>query len=493
MARVIEIRPAPVPFSAARGFVSTVVDAALPDSVERALRPVTHTADPGAVASSARQNLKTQLRFHTRERGLRGLRIVGWMLAERHDDGIELQVLGNLHRSDLDFFSTLAQWLPLRTIWDQSNTGPAAALDVEDERVARDRDSVTGGGDTARILGRYLGLGDPWTAGWLADALLATDQPVGGAAAEMAALAFMLEGRTMDAEHLYRMASDTGPLDRARVKYGLAMLYARHHPPALRDKRVAASLISEAWAELETVPPSSDVLLEQALNRNALALLLYRDNRYDAAAEILDTAIESMSDSGEDLALSILYNNLGRVRAAMDDQAAAEQALRTATELDPQFGEYWLDLGNFHARGERWAPALAAAGRAAALAPDLAEAPALLGYVHALTGDHQEAARQYGTAATNQPDQQEYLLGAARESCECDDYQQAGEWLRRLRIAELSPDQRAEAELLELETDSHLRQPPLSQAEIVQRLRELAGKYPESELVRENLEFVGTT
>ncbi|MFC5744464.1 hypothetical protein [Actinomadura rugatobispora] len=487
-----------VPFAAAREFIRRILTEDEVAAVARPLRPVLHTTPDGTWPGD-RQRLKSQLRFPTRLRGRREFRAVAWLLNDRRSGPVEVVTAGPLSPADADFFGVLSRYGPVVLRTEGTRGAGTSEEHPGDAEVAADMARVRAGlrGEAdwswlCRRLGRYLSCGDSWTGLWLAQAVLDGAVAPSGAAANMMASAFFLQNRTSEAELLFRAAMREGGVQHARGAYGLAMLYTRHHPRAWRDVGAAADLLESGWRALSPLPDSDEIVRERVLNRNGLALVLHKEGDGEGAIALLRDSVRRLVAGGLEASEhhSVLLNNLGRVCAASGGrEAEAESALRQAAETDPRFAEYWLDLALFLAERGRHDEALAAARAADGCSAAIAEIPALLGYLHAVAGDHARAAAHYQEAAAKDPGAPEHALAASRELIEVGEHRAARGWLARLDERALTGEQRAEAALLALEIDAN-GSPPLSTVQVAARLRELADVHPGSDLVSRNLRAV---
>ena len=500
-----------IPFALTRQFLQALFGPDLPPGLAIPLRPVLPPPRP-AEPVEAERRLKSQLRFYTRARVMRDFRGVAWAVGQRHPDGLVVEVPGQLHGADHDFFSTLVAHggVELRV-----HSGPAdptpATPNPHDQTAAEAHELLSHPGDpggrgdqyartVSRLIGRYLRCGDSWTAAWLADAVRDNNAELDATAADAMALAYLLQERTAEAELLLRPVAEVDDLAAARACYTLAMLASRHHPRIWRDANRAERLLDRGWQILSRLPEDTDPHHERALNRNGMALVRFRRGEAEAAATLLESALAGLpeptpdDDGGHgapvDVYRSVLQNNLGRVLASLPgEDFRAERALRAATGIDPGFAEFWLDLVTFLSERDRLDEAEVAARMACQTSTAVAAAPALVGYLRALAGDHHAAATNYARAAEMDPGRTEFLLAAAREACAAEDYPTTRTWLARLRPAELSADEAAEAELLALEVEINSGPlPPPTQ--VAASLEELARRYPDSQLVRDNLAAV---
>jgi tetratricopeptide (TPR) repeat protein len=477
-----------VPFSATRQFLDAVLDADARTQLTLALRPITHDSAARDASLSDRQSPADQIRFYTRSRCMRDFRLIARELAARLPGGATIALSGSLNAADRDFFSILAPY------WAVEIT---ARLDGPDSVAARhpDLDRIRDGLRTdedwvwlQRTLATYLSLGDSWTSVWLADQALARHPHVPPSVADVLGVGYGLQDRTGDSELLYRRWREAGGIDLARANYSLAMLYARHHPAALRDDSRATALLEEAWEVLRGLDGDDEqVCYEQVFNRNGIALILYRQRRHAEAIELLEGSIAGLSGTrfGEGLHHTVLANNLGRVYAAAGDPVRAERYLRVAVDLDPKFAEYWFDLASFYADRERFDDAAEAAATAEACSRTIADIPALRGYIAGRTGANEAAAEHYRRAWAVEPGHVQAALGAAHHLSELGRYAETRPWLDRLATAVLTDGQRESRDLLLLEADLNA-DPPLAGPALRDRMDGLVARYPASDTVRDN-------
>ena len=496
-----------IPFALVRQFLRALFGSDIPSGLTVPLRPVLPPPRPTGPGRTERR-LKSQLRFYTRARVMRDFRGVAWAVGQRHPEGLVVSVPGRPHAADLDFFSTLVAHgeVDLRVHSGPFDPAPAGPSDPRDRAAAKAHELLSRPGErgdeyarsVSQMIGRYLGCGDSWTAAWLADAVRDTCEELAPPAVDAMALAYLLQDRTAEAELLLRPVVEADDLSAARACYTLAMLATRHHPRIWRDADRAERLLDRGWQILSRLPEDTDAQYERALNRNGMALVLFRRGQAEAAAALLDNTLAGLPESPPtrnggnnepdvDVHRSVLQNNLGRVCATLPDrELQAEQALRAATDIDPGFAEFWLDLVTFLSERGRLAEAEDAARMACQTSTAIAAAPALVGYLRSLAGDHHAAATNYARAAEMDPGRTEFLLAAAREACAAEDHPATRTWLARLRPTELSADEAAEAELLGLEVDLNDGPPP-QPARVAASLEALAARYPDSQLVAENL------
>lgn len=192
-----------------------------------------------------------------------------------------------------------------------------------------------------------------------------------------------------------------------------AMEAALEIDPTLDEaRRAAATLLfglkrpREALAHIETLlrrrPASADFLADagivlEALGEDAAAL-----ERYDAALRLAPQDFRARLNRG------VLLARLGRLDAALRDQ---QELVRRYIGSAPAH----YNLGDLLLRMDRYAEALAAAGRALALAPRDARARMLRGLALAMLGRDDEARASFAEArAADAAAAEGYLANAAR-------------------------------------------------------------------------------
>ncbi|PTQ55322.1 MAG: TPR repeat [Candidatus Carbobacillus altaicus] len=289
---------------------------------------------------------------------------------------------------------------------------------------------------------------------------------------------------------LFRMWQKEEGIHRARAHYSLAMLYARHHPLALKSDLTAEQLLNEAWDILINLDEETEqVIYEQIFNRNGIALIYYRRGDYETASKILEAAIAKLqlTTFRDGLHNTVLLNNLGRVYSASGEYNKAEKYLKAAIELDPKFAEYWTDLAFLYLEIDKIEDALFAAHQAEKCSSTISEIPELIGYLLNKKGDYAKAANAYVRAWQCEPLRSDIALGAAYNFCEAGLYNEAKEWIDKVDVYKLTADQQETMDLLILELKLN-RGEIDDKHSLKQELEILLAKYPHSEAIHENLE-----
>ncbi|MBG6140255.1 hypothetical protein [Longispora fulva] len=430
--------------------------------------------------------MKSQLRFRNAWHVLGELRPFAWRITDLYPDGLSVAVRGELNDADSAAFAVIGKHAPLVVEWSPKRavTLRGEYRDAATESVDADRrwlETAVDWEEVQPVIGRYLACGDSWSAVWLIEAALSRFTSVTEDAADMIGLAYQMAGRTETSETYRKIATMAGGLRGARAYTGLAMLFARQHPPALRSMSYAAGLLEIGWSNLAELPAAD---LDRALNRNAMAYVLMRSQRKPEAIALLVDALPLVE--GDPLASAILHNNLGRLYSVSGEPQKAEFHLGCATRLDPLLPEHHLDLAHFLARAGRHSEALAAARRAEKLTASIPAVPALVGYLHSSLGKPSQAAAAYERAHRIDPDDDGYLIAAAREACDAGKGRTASRWLSRVDFEDLTPAQQAEVELLQLWAGTLTGD--VSPTAAGQALVLLGKRYPDSDLIRQNLE-----
>jgi len=476
-----------VPFSGARSFLAhQQVEHVIGGEYLVHLRPVSHRSPDGELSLSDAQTPGDQLRFYTKERAIRGLVYVGSRLADQFEDGVTVRVAGELSEADHDFFAALGSGRMRMRIESehQLQVRPTEPEDASLESIVAliERGKIDES-TIAEELDRLLAFGDSWSAVWLARTLEQSGHKPGAKLATSMALSYGLQGDGADAERLFRIWEGEGGLEAARAKYSLAMMFARHHVSGRLDDQTAGRYLQEAHEILTGLEPTEAVVYETVFNRNGYALLLFRWRRYDEAALLLENGIATLNETqwSRQLHQTVLLNNLGRVYAAMGRPAEAERTLRKAAFLDPLFAEYWQDLASFLCDRERLADAFEAARRARSLDPAIIGVHELYAFIAERLGRTEEAVDGYSAAWALGAEQAGLAL--LRVLSDSGRHAQVLEtWRRAAASLELSED-RAEAELIGIEAESFTD----PNTDVVRKLLALQERYPDSEIVMENL------
>lgn len=487
----IQLRSSNVPFKVSRDFIAQVLDEVEQSRLQLPLRPILHTSVTEEGSLSDRQLPRDQLRFYTRDRCLRDFRLLAQYLINK---GQCLKVILDVlpHKADLEFFEVLTS---------------SGAVILHTKSVSQCIEDKYSDSDIMRLFRKplnenewriindrityLLNCGDSWTSTWLCDNILQSQAQIPSFIYNNIGLSYCLQNRTMEAEKFFKYWGDAGGIEFARANYSRAMLYARHHPVGLRNQEKAKSLLKSAWETLLELDTSEEIIYERIFNRNGYALILYREKKYKEAANLLEESVKKINETKFQSGVhhTVLLNNLGRIYAAMGRSEEAERTLLKCVDLDPKFAEYWFDLATFYADIDRLSDAIDAAREAEKCSSTIADIPALLGYI-SLLADEPKNAIDYYIKAWNIEPRSEFALSAAQAWSEFDDYSEVKYWLKLAYQSGISEEQSETFDILQLEVD--LQDIGDNAREIaIERLTVLAAKYPNSEVIRDNLEYFG--
>ncbi|NUP47733.1 MAG: tetratricopeptide repeat protein, partial [Catenulispora sp.] len=192
-------------------------------------------------------------------------------------------------------------------------------------------------------------------------------------------LALSLLGRTREAERIYEEARilSTAPAVQMECAYSIAMLYTRHHEPALRDDRLAKGLLNGAIAIASLLKEHVDRAFKSAFYKNGRALVEVHLGDLREALRLVTECIEDLdrqlTPDQHRLHRSVLKNNRARVYIGLRhfDEALADYAV--VIEQDPNHAEHYLERGDILRRLGRYDEALADYTRALRLSPPFPE------------------------------------------------------------------------------------------------------------------------
>ena len=135
---------------------------------------------------------------------------------------------------------------------------------------------------------------------------------------------------------------------KAAALYTLAMLHTRFYPE--HNLGLALGYVEESLAALGEAP-EPDAL---AFYRNGKALVLLRQGRAAEAARLCEQALQELTAATRPdqcrLQKAVLLDNLGRVQAALGQDAAALRYFSAAIALDPCYSELYQERGTAQQR-----------------------------------------------------------------------------------------------------------------------------------------------
>ncbi|MEU7002443.1 tetratricopeptide repeat protein [Nonomuraea sp. NPDC046570] len=197
--------------------------------------------------------------------------------------------------------------------------------------------------------------------------------------AQRAATALGGLGRRAEARALWERVRghSQDPAVHAACAYGIAMLDARDPDPARRDLGRARAWLNQAVAISRLLPDPVERAFKLGFDRNALALVEWRQGRSQAALALVESALELA-----DKELSgrhpqhrmVLLANRARLLAATGRAEEALADYTAAIAVDPAFPDNYLERGNLLLALRRHDEALADYESAITAGPPLPEA-----------------------------------------------------------------------------------------------------------------------
>jgi tetratricopeptide (TPR) repeat protein len=441
------------------GVVKELVARCRPDGWDEparlGLRVVLPTADhrPGTRASltdSARYD--DQIRFFLKDRSVRAFRNVAQAMARQLGPvTVHVARADALDEGSRLFLRELAVGAGVTVLQAPgAGAGPAPpSLRSPDGREERIHLLVTAGraldDDEAAFLKdeakRYVNVGDAWTAERLLMRLLDRSDPQ---VDNMLGLVHTMLGQTVQAEFFYRRwRRSPQPGDRPRADYALAMLYARHHPPALRDLDRTAALLEEAHGDLLGLTPDDlpDLAFETVFNRNGYALVLFRRGQVDEAIALLESGIRSLPGGRDGVYLhrTVLMYNLAQCYKALGRLGDAVTTYRQLLEVDGFMPEYRMELARCLLDADLVGEAATELETAAAMDPAIAECWSLLGFARMATGDLGGAATAWARAYTQAGERADVAYDHAWALAEQGRYDEALAVAGRVELVDADP------------------------------------------------------
>jgi tetratricopeptide (TPR) repeat protein len=354
---------------------------------------------------------EAQIRYSLTRRTKRTLFEIVDLLDEYVGEEVELTI-GSCHSLDsgssffIEVLTQRSSRFKVRTTSDHAEY-PIAALSPDEIRIAKhvvngkifDRDMLT---YLTKKAWRFLRAGDAWGAATMLQ--LCPTNIISASAHQALAVAHVALNLTEDAERHYENWAASGSLlDSARAKYGLAMLYARHHPKHMQSNDRAAEYLNSAMSELdylETLHPESDVVFDKVFNRNGYALIEFRRGKPDVAIKLLQDGYRQLDSRNErdHMHRSVLLYNMAQVNARSGNFENAIALYEDLLRVDPNMPEYHCELGLCHLKTDCFQAAIDQFSAALRLDPYIPETYAMLGYLYGKTGDSSLAIENYRLA-----------------------------------------------------------------------------------------------
>jgi len=173
------------------------------------------------------------------------------------------------------------------------------------------------------------------------------------------AMSLALLGRAGEAERLYdeARAASSDPAVHHVAAYSTAMLYTRYHQPGRRDYGKARVWANESIAIASLLPDPPDRAFHQLFYRNGLALIEARLGRPGEALRLVDESLDQLNrelpPGSRPLDRCSLLSNRARVLTMLGRAGEAAETYDALVDLDPTYGEYRFDRGNFrHGTGQ---------------------------------------------------------------------------------------------------------------------------------------------
>ena len=169
--------------------------------------------------------------------------------------------------------------------------------------------------------------------------------------------AYSETGTPLAAEPLLRRVINSKENDeltneaRISAMYRMSMLLLREYPKQFQDKNEAKNFLDNAYNKLidpNYIFPEEIRLFARVFNRNGLALVLFQNNQYIEAIELIKSLIKEIkplsdANSFAKLHFVVLNYNLFQLYNANDEKKEAEETIKYVIELDPNDIDYKYD------------------------------------------------------------------------------------------------------------------------------------------------------
>ncbi|MBB5131570.1 tetratricopeptide (TPR) repeat protein [Thermocatellispora tengchongensis] len=207
------------------------------------------------------------------------------------------------------------------------------------------------------------------------------------------------------------------PSVHAAAAYSTAMLLVRHHDPARRDPETALGWINEAIAISTLLPDKRVRAFKLGFDLNGRALIEMRLGRSDAAAELVQQAIDLADqdlDPGEHpVHRLVLRANRAQLAVKRGELEPALADLDAVIAADPGYPDYYIDRGNLHFTLGRLEEAVADYETAMRAGPPFPEAYHNRAEARFAAGDHEGALADLGHALELDPEFVDALVNRA--------------------------------------------------------------------------------
>ncbi|MCS4484496.1 hypothetical protein NXS08_03205 [Gleimia sp. 6138-11-ORH1] len=231
------------PFSVVRSLIEDLDQVTGSDWRESHLaRCVFHRAGRSIESLSEQQKSEDQLRYYTVNRILRGLRRIAVDYSTKITGPIFLTLASMPSEPDKEFLLGLADnlevQLSIKLSHKRNNLKCDSIVQEQNAILAKVRSATITPEDLAKYVSQLLTYGDSWNAKDVADAYLQQVEVLDPKLADLLGIPYALQGDVGMAKLLWVIWCTLTPIDEARARYSLAMLYARHNPRALLDVSV---------------------------------------------------------------------------------------------------------------------------------------------------------------------------------------------------------------------------------------------------------------
>ncbi|GGS46638.1 tetratricopeptide repeat protein [Actinokineospora fastidiosa] len=253
-------------------------------------------------------------------------------------------------------------------------------------------------------------------------------------------------GRSDEAETVYHevRASSTDPATHMKVAYGLAMLYARHHPTERHDYQVARAWLNLAIALAAGLEDPKDRTYFTVFNGNGLALVAIRQGRPDEAMRLLNDGMARMDrelDPGERaMHRAGLRYNRARIHSMLGNLHEALAEYTAVMEIDEGFADHHFNRAAILVRLGRTAEAVADYEAVIRLSPPFPEVYYNCADARMDLGDVDGAVADYRRVLELDPDHADARANLAGALCDLDRLDEAmGEVTAGLALAPEHP------------------------------------------------------
>ncbi len=233
-------------------------------------------------------------------------------------------------------------------------------------------------------------------------------------------------GRSDEAEAIYGevRATSTDPTEHMKVAYGMAMLYARHHPEERHDYQVARAWLNTAIALASQLEDPKDRAYFTVFNGNGLALVATRQGRPDEAMRLLDEGMRRLDrdlEPGERVMhrAGLRYNR-ARIQTMLGDYTAALTEYAALMEVDEGFTDHYFNRAAILSRLGRPAEAIADYDAVVRLSPPFPEVHYNRADARLDLGDVEGAVADYRRVLELDPDHLDARANLAGALCDLD-------------------------------------------------------------------------